>query len=119
MAEFQQLEVSEIDEVTVVRFRAKRFIELAEIEKLGHELYKLVEEKKCDRLVIDFSGVDLFSSAGFGKLISVHAKMKANKGVLKLCNISEHIRDVFHICKLDRIFEIHEDEADALSGFSV
>lgn len=118
MAKYQRLQLEDTGDITVVRFVEHRYIDGMEIEKLGEELYRLLEGGKRRKLVLDFSGVELFSSAGFGKLISLNARLKANNGTLRLCNIPPHIHDVFRICKLDRIFDVREDQADAMMAFS-
>jgi anti-sigma B factor antagonist len=44
-------------------------------------------------------------------------KMKAGGGTLKLSNIKPEIYEVFAITKLNRLFDIKEEEADALAAF--
>jgi len=43
--------------------------------------------------------------------------MMAHGGVLKLSNIRAEIYEVFAITKLNRLFDIRKDEADALAAF--
>ena len=119
MAEFERIRVEEAGDVTIVRFRDRRFGGIIEIEKLGQEFYQLIEGGKRRKVMIDFTSVELFSSAGFGKLLVLNAKLKTCNGMLRLFNIPPHILEVFHVCKLDQIFDIRKDEADALSGFYV
>ena len=117
MAAYQRLEVSEGGDATVVRFRDRRITNTPEIEQVGQELYRLVEEGVQKRLVLDFSHVEYLSSALIGKLISLNAKARARGGRVKLCSIQPEILDVFHACKLDLIFSIDKDAADALPSF--
>ena len=117
MAVYQRLEISEGGDATVVRFRDRRIVNFFEIEQVGLELYRLVEERKDKRLVLDFSAVDYLSSGLIGKLIFLNAKVHAHGGKVKLCSIASEILEVFQTCKLDRIFSIHNDAADALPSF--
>ena len=117
MTAYQRLEISEGGDVTVVRFRDRRISNLLEIEQVGQELYRLVDEGKHKRLVLDFSDVEYLSSALIGKLISLNAKVQARGGSVKLCSIRREILEVFHACKLDRIFCINKDAADASPSF--
>lgn len=114
-----EVELDEVGEVTVVHFCDHRVSDLWEIEGLGEELYQLVEEQARRRLVLDFSGVEFFSSAAIGKLISLNGKLKARGGVMKLCDLRPEILAVFRVCKLDRVFEIRQDRADAMRSFEV
>jgi anti-sigma B factor antagonist len=117
MAAYQRLEISEGGDVTVVRFRDRHIADILEIEQVGQELYRLVEEGRHKRLVLDFSNVDYLSSALIGKLLSLNAKIQARDGSVKLCSIRPEVLEVFHTCKFDRIFSISKDVADASLSF--
>ena len=65
----------------------------------------------------DLSLVEHTSSAIFGKLIHLNAKVKARGGRIWLCSIQPAVLEVIHTCKLDSIFDIRQDEADALPRF--
>jgi anti-sigma B factor antagonist len=66
---------------------------------------------------LNFSSVDFLSSAALGKLITLEKRVRANNGVLKFSNIRPEIYEVFTITKLNRLFDIKDDEADALAAF--
>ena len=113
MAAYQRLEISEGGDVTAVRFRDRRIDTILAIEQVGEELYRLVEEGRHNRLVLDFSNVDYLSSALIGKLLSLNVKVEARDGNVKLCGIRPEVSDLFHACKLDRVFPISKDAAVA------
>jgi anti-sigma B factor antagonist len=117
MSTHRRLEVNDVGDVTVVHFRDPKIIEDLRIQELGHELFHLVETEKRKKLVLNFSSVDFLSSAALGKLITLDKKVKAHEGSLKLCCIRPEIYEVFTITKLDRLFDIKEEEADALAAF--
>ena len=66
---------------------------------------------------MNFSAVEFLSSAALGKLITLDKKVKARKGELRLSNIRPEIYEVFAITKLNKLFNIKDDEADALASF--
>ncbi len=37
--------------------------------------------------------------------------------MMKLCSLRPEVLEVFRICKLDQVFDIREDEADAMLSF--
>lgn len=117
MAQFRRVQINEVGDVTVVHFRDQKIIEDLGIQELGQELVHLVETDKRQKLVLNFSSVDFLSSAALGKLITLDKKVKAQGGLLKLCNIRPEIYEVFTITRLDRLFDIKDDEADALAAF--
>ena len=117
MAERRRLEVNDVGDISVVHFRDQKIIEDLGIQELGQELFNLVEVENRMKLVLNFSAVDFLSSAALGKLITLDKKVKAKKGALRLCNIRPEIYEVFAITRLDRLFQIKDDEADALASF--
>ncbi|MFZ5831901.1 MAG: STAS domain-containing protein [Planctomycetota bacterium] len=117
MAGFRRLDVSEVGDVSVVHFRDHKIVEDLSIQELGQELFQLVETDGRDKLLLNFSAVEFLSSAALGKLITLEKKVKAHGGSLKLSNIRPEIYEVFAITKLNRLFDIREDESDALAAF--
>ncbi|MBN2215749.1 MAG: STAS domain-containing protein [Pirellulales bacterium] len=117
MTEYRRLTIDEVGDVTVVRFRDQKIIDDLNIQELGRELLNLVEVENRKKLVLNFSAVEFLSSAALGKLITLEKKVKAAAGKLKLCNIQPQTYEVFVITKLNRLFDIKEDEADALAAF--
>jgi anti-sigma B factor antagonist len=117
MAGYRRLDLNEVGDVTVVRFRDHKIVEDLNIQELGREMLNLVEVERRGKLLLNFSSVDFLSSAALGKLITLDKKMKAHGGVLKLSNIKPEIFEVFEITRLNRLFDIKDDEADALAAF--
>jgi anti-sigma B factor antagonist len=117
MSGYRRLDVNEVGDVTVVRFRDHKIVEDLNIQELGLEMFQLVEKDRRAKLLLNFSLVEFLSSAALGKLITLDKKVKAHGGLLKLSNIRPEIFEVFAITKLNRLFDIKEDEADALATF--
>lgn len=117
MAAHRSLEVSEVGDVTVVRFIDRKILDEANIQGLGQELFQLVEEENRSKLLLNFTNVEFLSSAALGKLITLDKKVKSHGGKLKLSNIRPEIYEVFAITKLNKLFDIKEDESDALAAF--
>lgn len=117
MVGLRRLDVNAVGDVTVVHFKDQKIIEDLGIQELGQELFQLVDVQDKKKLVLNFSSVDFLSSAALGKLITLDKKVKAHGGMLKLCNIRPEIYEVFAITRLNRLFDIKGDEADALAAF--
>jgi anti-sigma B factor antagonist len=117
MTAYRRLEINEIGDVTVVRFRDHKIVEDVNIQELGNEMFQLIEADNRDKLLLNFSEVEFLSSAALGKLITLNKKMKAHGGALKFSNIRPEIYEVFAITRLNRLFDIKDDEAEALAAF--
>ena len=94
-----------------------KILDEANIQELGQELFQLVEDENHKSLLLNFSSVEFLSSAALGKLITLEKRVKAHGGKLKLSNIRPEIYEVFAITKLNKLFDIKDDEADALASF--
>jgi anti-sigma B factor antagonist len=116
MSTSQHLDIQEEGDVTIIRFRDSRITDPLEIEELGRQLYQALEQKNSSKLVVDLSPVEFLSSATIGKLISLNRKAKICNARLRLCNLQQGVRDIFHLCSLDRVFDVREDEAAALAS---
>ena len=116
----KHLDVSENDDVTIVRFKAHHFLLVDEwmVHDIGSELDKLANEQDGSKLIVDFVGVEDLSSLMLGKLVKLRVKMAAKKGQLVLCGFSPEVREFFDETMLSPLFEIRETEADALAAFA-
>ncbi len=113
----QRLQVEDVGDVTVVNFIDKKILDEQNIQMIGEELFRLVDEFGRRKIVLDFKHVDFLSSAALGKLITLNRKVQAVRGKLVLCGITKEIREVFEITKLDKLFTIQQEEQAAIQAF--
>lgn len=113
----RRIEVSKTGDVTVVRFVDRKVLDEESIQELGKELFDLVEVQNRRQLLLNFANVEFISSATLGKLIVLDRKVKTAKGRLRMCQIRPEILEVFRITKLDKVFDIRDEEAEALAAF--
>ena len=118
MTGHRRLEVSEVGDVTVVHFVDRKILDVTNIHELGRELFALVEEQNRKKLLLNFSTVEFLSSETLGELIKLEKKVKQQQGRLMLTNIKPEIYEVFAITRLNKLFDIRDDEAEALAAFN-
>ena len=116
MSNRNRIDVADVGEVSVVQFKDRKILDESNIQEMGRELFELVEQKRT-KILLNFMNVEFLSSAALGKLITLDKKLKAAKGQLKLSNIRPEIYEVFAITRLNKLFDLHDDEADALATF--
>ena len=117
MTSHHRLAVSEVGDVSVVRFVDRRILDAANIEGLGDELFELVEKDNRKRMLLNFTDVEFLSSAALNKLIILDKKIKSHGGRLVLCDLRQEIKEVFAITRLDQLFTISDSEQNALTNF--
>ncbi len=86
------------------------------IEQLGQELSKLVDQFGCRRLAVNFEIVTLITSAALGKFIALHRNLHRRDGRLVLCGVAAMVQDVLNATRLNEYFTVAAtaDEAVAL-----
>ena len=113
----RRLDIEEVGDVTIAKFLDKKILDETNIQIIGSQMFRLVEEDGRRDIVLDFTNVEYLSSAALGKLITMEKKVKAARGRLRLCSIRPEIYEVFAITKLNKLFQIHEDQEQALASF--
>ncbi len=78
------------------------------------ELSKLVD-KQTKTILIDLKKVGYIDSSGLATFVELFQKMKRYGGILILYHLSQGVRSVFEIAKLDSIFKLAKDESEALT----
>lgn len=74
--------------------------------------------KKTPRVVINLSKVTYVDSSGLATLVEILKNMRSYGGKMRLTNLSSKIKSLFEITKLEKLFEIMADEADAIVNFN-
>ena len=68
-------------------------------------------------IVLDMAQVAYIDSTGLGALVMCATSLRKNQGNLKLLNLDRRSIDLLVMTKLDTIFEIFNDEQDAVNSF--
>ncbi len=121
MNEYNRIAVSQLSgsagDVSVVLVTERRLQDQGVIQELGAELDSLVSDEKPKNLLLNLSRVEFVSSAALNRLISYYNRVKKAGGQLKLTNLKPQIEEVFAITRLNKHFDIYEDESSALSSY--
>ncbi len=101
-------------DVTIVDLQEPRLLESQQIEAIGQELYRLVDQMNRKKLILDCSKVQFLASAALGVLVNVQKKVSAIKGAFIVCGLRKELMKVFEITQLTKLFKFAADEAEAL-----
>lgn len=67
------------------------------------------------RLIIDFSEITFVDSSGLGALIGV-LKRVGNRGEILVCGLSDSLKQMFRITRMDRVFTAYPDRSAAIKA---
>jgi anti-sigma B factor antagonist len=75
----------------------------------------LAADKK--KIVLNLAQVDYIDSSGVGELVSSFTTVRNAGGELKLLALSKKVSDILQVTKLYTVFDIKEDEFNAVKSF--
>jgi anti-sigma B factor antagonist len=80
---------------------------------------KVLDEMEAGdrKFLIDFAGTGYIDSSGLGVLVGLSKKIREHGGELRLASLNEDLRTLFELTKLDTLFHIAKDRAEALASF--
>ena len=107
--------VRQVDSVTVIDMSGR--ITLGEGCTQLRELIRELMGKGQNRLLLNLADVTYIDSSGIGELVSGFTTVSNQGGQLKLLNLTKKVHDLLQITKLYTVFDVHDDEAKAISAF--
>ncbi|MBI2686191.1 MAG: STAS domain-containing protein [Acidobacteria bacterium] len=69
------------------------------------------------KIVLNLGEVTYIDSSGIGELVSAFTTVSNNGGNLKLLNLTKRVQDLLQITKLYTVFEVFNDESQAVASF--
>ncbi len=83
---------------------------------LRSTIQELLKEKRY-KILVNLGDVNYIDSSGIGEMVSAYTTVKNRGGELKLLNLTKKVHDLLQITKLYTVFDVHSDEAAAVSSF--
>jgi anti-sigma B factor antagonist len=83
---------------------------------LRDSLYEFVQNQGDPRFAVDLLKVDYLSSSGVAILVGLKRRVETRGGKIVLYHVQPFVRDLLAVMKLDRFFNIVEDEKHAIDS---
>lgn len=77
---------------------------------------KRAVESKLKKVVIDLRKVDYVDSSGLRLLVEYHHQMVYLQGQLILSGLTQNVKKVIEVTRLNQFFNIHQDGSDAAAS---
>jgi len=107
--------IREVGDVTVIDMDGR--ITLGEGSSLLRDLIQQSLAKSRRKIVMNMAGIVYIDSTGLGELVSGYRLIKSEGGEIKLLNLNKKVTDLLQITKLYTVFDIHNQEAQAVASF--
>lgn len=106
----------QVGDVTILRMGGR--LELEEGDLVFRDcINRLVDEGHL-KIVLDLKAVTRIDSAGIGMLVSKYLTTQKRGGTIKLLQLTRRSDHLMDITRLATVFEIFDDEADAVRSFA-
>jgi len=105
----------EVDGVTVLDLSGK--IVLGEGSVTIRDAVRDVLAKGSNKILLNLADINYIDSSGIGELVSALTAVKNAGGALKLLQLTKKVKDLLQITKLYTVFDVFDDEAEALASF--
>ena len=110
------VELRQAGDVVVVDLRGRLTAGLGD-QMLRDTLTQLLDDRH-KKILLNLSEVSFIDSAGVGELVAgLRASQRAG-AALKVLNSSERVHSTLYLARLLPIFEVYQDEKDALAHFT-
>lgn len=111
-----KLTTRQVGDVTVIDAAGR--ITLGEGASAFRDIIRDLAAKGDKKLLLNLSEVSYIDSSGIGELVSGFTTVTNHGGSLKLIGLSKRVKDLLQITKLYTVFEVFDDEAEAVRSFS-
>lgn len=105
------MQIQERDRVIVVSVQADQ------CGQLWRTIEPLLDAGKHS-FVLDLAGIAFLNSVNIAALIAARKKVLGGGGKMALANLSDHVKAVFRVLKLERLFELELDVTKAAAAVS-
>jgi anti-sigma B factor antagonist len=85
------------------------------------ELRRLVEEALAagkTKILVNLKEVTHIDSSGIGELVACYTTVKRRGGAMKLLNLPPKINDILQVTQLITVFDVFDNEAEAVASFA-
>jgi anti-sigma B factor antagonist len=106
----------QVDGVTIVDLSGR--ITLGEGSTMLRDIVRDIIAKGNKKILLNLGDVTYIDSSGIGELVSAFTTVRNGGGELKLLNLTKKVHDLLQITKLYTVFDIKDDEANAIQSFS-
>lgn len=110
-----QLKTRKVDSVNVVDINGK--ITLGEGNVILRDTIRNLLARGEKKILLNLGDVTYIDSSGIGELVSSFTTTTNQGGQLKLLNLTKKVQDLLQITKLLTVFEVFNNETEALQTF--
>ncbi len=110
-----KISTRQVDGVTILDLSGR--ITLGEGSVQLRDAVRDLLSKGQKHILLNLADVNYIDSSGIGELVSAFTTVRNQGGELKLLKLTKKVHDLLQITKLYTVFDIKDDEAEAIASF--
>ncbi len=110
-----KISTRQVDGVTILDLSGR--ITLGEGSVQLRDAVRELLSKGQKLILLNLAEVNYIDSSGIGELVSAFTTVRNQGGELKLLKLTKKVHDLLQITKLYTVFDIKDDEAQAIASF--
>src|SRR5207302_4942843 len=107
--------VQHMEKFTIVEFQIQSLMDPVELEKIGQELYRLIDTEDRRRIILDFEKVRYLNSQAIGIVMAMRKRLAAlPHSKLVLCSVNAPLQQLLKITGLDKLLTVKPTQKEAM-----
>lgn len=103
------------DNIFIVKLSGE--VDLYNANKIKDMIFTHLRNSIAKNIIINLDEVTYIDSTGIGTLISIKQMISGAKGELRLIHVTNSVKKIFELTKLNILFKIMDDEESAIATF--
>lgn len=112
-----RLEIAEREREGITLFDMKGRLTAGEEVSTFRAAFERVASNPEPRLILNLVHLEYIDSTGLGAMVMCSTQLKKAHGVAKLVHLNRRNMELLVLTKIDTIFEVFDDETDAVNSF--
>jgi anti-sigma B factor antagonist len=109
------IEFQEINNTTVITPR-EAHLDASNYRDFKNALLPIMESGR--HLILDLQTIDFIDSSGIGALLTCLRQVTARGDQFRMCNVSEQVRSIFSLVRMERIAPLDDTLEDSINALS-
>jgi anti-sigma B factor antagonist len=105
----------DVGDIRIIELSGKITIGTGDV-KIREVITQALDAGKTN-ILFDLGGVTAIDSSGIGEMVACYTTVTKRGGKLKLMHLSPKINDILQVTQLITVFDVFDDEREALGSF--
>lgn len=92
----------------------EEYLDIKNASEFKTKVTELID-KNVHKIIFNFSKINFVDSTGLGSVVTI-IKVLGEKGSIAICDISDTVKEIFWMTRMDKVFLLFNNEDEALEA---